>query len=56
MERGYTEPFKVKIPVYNKDVKDVYTPEELERLLRKPNLKKCSFSEYRNYQFKNKRY
>ncbi len=49
MERGYTEPFKVKIPVYNKDVKDVYTPEELERLLRKPNLKKCSFSEYRNW-------
>lgn len=49
MERGYTEPFKVKIPVYDKDVKDVYTPEELERLLRKPNLKKCSFSEYRNW-------
>ncbi|MBR5640637.1 MAG: tyrosine-type recombinase/integrase [Firmicutes bacterium] len=30
-------------------IKDTYTDEELKRLLKKPNLKECSFSEYRNW-------
>lgn len=30
-------------------VKVTYTDEQLTRLLKKPNLKKCSFSEYRNW-------
>lgn len=29
--------------------KDVYTTEDLQKLLAKPNLNKCSFAEYRNY-------
>ena len=29
--------------------KDVYTTDDLQKLLTKPNLNKCSFAEYRNY-------
>ena len=30
-------------------IKDTYTDEELKRLLKKPNLKKCTFEEYRSW-------
>ena len=30
-------------------IKDTYTDEELKLLLRKPNMKKCTFEEYRNW-------
>lgn len=30
-------------------IKDIYTQGELQALLKKPNIKKCSFAEYRNY-------
>lgn len=49
MEMGYIKNFQIKIkssPVTNKDV---YTQKELEILLKKPDLKKCDFSEYRNW-------
>lgn len=49
IKRGYTKKFIVKIPLSEKDVKEVYTTNELELLLKKPNLKSCSFSEYRNW-------
>ncbi len=49
MEKGYTKRFIVSIPRFEKEVKDVYTPNELDLLLKKPDLKKCSFSEYRNW-------
>ncbi len=49
MKKGYTPMFSVSIPKFEKEVKDAYTPSELELLLKKPNLKTCSFSEYRNW-------
>lgn len=49
IKKGYVKKFTVKIPLYDKDVKEVYTPNELELLLKKPDLNKCSFSEYRNW-------
>lgn len=41
----------VKIPKYKTEetVKEVYTDEELIKLLRKPNLQKCAFTEYRDW-------
>ncbi len=49
IKKGYTAKFTVQIPRFEKDVKDVYTPNELDLLLKKPNLKTCTFSEYRNW-------
>jgi integrase/recombinase XerD len=49
MDKGYTDRFKVKLPRVDKEVKEAYSPSELENLLKKPNLKTCSFSEYRNW-------
>lgn len=49
IQKGYTKKFVVRIPKFEKDVKEAYTPSELELLLKKPNLKTCSFSEYRNW-------
>ena len=49
IQKGYTPKFIVQIPRFEKDVKDVYSPSELELLLKKPDLKTCSFSEYRNW-------
>lgn len=42
---------KVKVPMLkvDKEIKEPYTEEELKKLLVKPNLKKCSFTEYRNW-------
>jgi len=49
MERGYMDKFTVKVPRFDKEVKEVYTSAELDKLLEKPDLKTCSFSEYRNW-------
>lgn len=49
ISQGYTEEFKVRIPRFEKEVKEVYSKSELELLLKKPNLKTCTFSEYRNW-------
>lgn len=41
----------IEVPRYKFEVepKDVYTQEEIKSLIKKPNLKKCSFCEYRNW-------
>ncbi|MCL2671294.1 MAG: tyrosine-type recombinase/integrase [Clostridiales bacterium] len=49
MSEGYTPEFKVKMITAEKPIKETYTNAELERLLKKPNIKTCSFSEYRNW-------
>ena len=48
-EKGMIENFDVEMPKVVTPVKEVYTTEELKKLLKKPDLKKCSFSEYRNW-------
>lgn len=42
---------RITIPYLKADSepKDVYTTDDLQKLLTKPNLNKCSFAEYRNY-------
>lgn len=50
ISNGYiTEPFKMKLPRKEIKLKETYTDQELEKLLKKPDLKKCGFSEYRNW-------
>lgn len=41
--------FKISLLRDDEKVKETYTDTELEKLLKKPNLKKASFSEYRNW-------
>lgn len=53
MDEGYTKPFKIKLIKQEKQIKETYTEQELEKLLRKPNLKKCNFTEYRNWVMSN---
>jgi integrase/recombinase XerD len=49
MEEGYMQSFKIELVKVEKEIKETYTEEELERLLRKPDVKKCGFSEYRSW-------
>jgi len=49
MEMGYIEKFNIKLIKCDKQIKETYTTEELERLLKKPDINKCRFSEYRNW-------
>lgn len=49
MNHGWVTPFKVTLPQATKKLKEIYTDDELKLLLRKPNLKKCGFEEYRNW-------
>ena len=51
---GYIEiPFKIAMIKAVKKIKETYTDSELYILLKKPNIKKCQFSEYRNWVFIN---
>lgn len=50
---GYIKEFKIKLIRVKKEVKEVYTNEELALLLKKPNLKKCRFTEYRSWVISN---
>lgn len=53
MELGYIESFKIQLPKVEQTIKKGYTDQELERLLKKPDIKKCSFAEYRNWVIEN---
>ena len=49
MQEGYTKQFKVEMLKQKKTIKETYSEADLERLLKKPDLKKCNFSEYRSW-------
>ncbi|KFZ27377.1 MAG: Tyrosine recombinase XerC [Candidatus Izimaplasma bacterium HR2] len=49
MEKGWTNPFKVTIPKSGRTIKEVYSETELKKLLKKPDLKTCTFAELRNW-------
>ncbi|MDR1755152.1 MAG: site-specific integrase [Eubacterium sp.] len=53
MAQGYLEEFKISLIRQEKAVKRTYTEYELDALLKKPNLKKCDFAEYRNWVISN---
>lgn len=49
LEQGYIKSVKVKLQRANEQIKDTYTDAEITKLLKKPNIKKCSFPEYRTW-------
>ena len=49
MERRYMERFSIRLIRADDPIKEPYTEDELARLLKRPNLKECSFAEYRNW-------
>ena len=49
MERGYMGKFAVKLLKEDVALKEIYTSAEIDLLIQKPNVKKCDFSEYRNW-------
>lgn len=49
MKLDYLETFKISEIKENKDIIETYTKEEIEILLKKPNIKECAFYEYRNW-------
>lgn len=53
MDCGYVKAFKVHLIKAEKPVKETYTESELEKLLEKPELNKCSFAELRAWAFIN---
>ena len=46
MDEGYVEPFKMQAIKVDRTNVETYSDEELRVLLEKPNVKKCSFTEY----------
>lgn len=53
MDENYLTPFKVVIPKVTKKVKETYSDSELLILLKKPNLKTATFTEYKIWVFSN---
>lgn len=49
MDKEYLPVFKIVLPKIDKKAIQTYTDDELSKLLKKPNLKKCTFAEYRNW-------
>jgi integrase/recombinase XerD len=49
MKNGYIEQFKINQIKENEKIPELYTDKEIEKLLKKPNLKKCTFAEYRTW-------
>ncbi len=52
MEKEWIDRFKVSLPRKTQTMKQIYTDDELRKLLKSPN-KKCSFVEYRDWTFIN---
>ena len=49
MDEDYLPRFKIQLLKEQQTIKETYTDAELLRLLKKPNLKTCDFSEYRSW-------
>jgi len=49
MERGYLKNFTVKLLKEDITIKETYSTDDINLLIQKPNVKKCDFSEYRNW-------
>jgi len=49
MQEGHVKEFKIKLIRAVKPIKPTYTEQELEKLLKRPNVNKCTFAEYRNW-------
>ena len=49
MNKEYLQVFKITLPKIDKKPIETYTDDELSKLLKKPNMKRCNFAEYRNW-------
>lgn len=49
MRLGYLEEFKIQEIKFTKDIIETYSEAEIKLLLKKPDVDKCSFIEYRNW-------
>lgn len=49
MRTGYLKEFKIQLPKVDKTSIETYSDSELKILLKKPDLKKCTFVEYRDW-------
>lgn len=49
MENDYINYFKIKMPKTTEVVMDTYTEEEIQKLIKKPDINNCSFAELRNW-------
>lgn len=49
MEQGWLNRFKIKLIKAETPIIETYSDNELRLLLTKPNMKKCTFAEYRNW-------
>jgi integrase/recombinase XerD len=49
IRQGYTNKFKITLPKFDIHPIQTYSDEELQKLLKRPDMKKCEFTEYRNY-------
>lgn len=53
MKLGYLKRYDISLIRADKKIKETYTDAELQMLLKKPNIKTCSFLEYRNWVIEN---
>ena len=49
MQNEWTEEFKIALPRVEETIKETYTDYEVKQLIRKPDVKTCSFAELRNW-------
>lgn len=49
MKNNYIEKFEIRQIKETEKLPNLYTDEEIEKLLKKPNLQKCNFNEYRTW-------
>lgn len=53
MDEGYLDQFKISLLKTEKKVKETYTKAELDKLMKKPDVKTCGFNEFRVWALEN---
>lgn len=53
MNEEYIDRFKIRLPKATEKIKTTYTKDELLKLLKKPDMKHCTFSEFRTWVYVN---
>lgn len=53
MECNYMTTFKIHLPKAQKEIKETYSNEQLEKLLAKPDMNSCTFTEFKTWVFEN---
>lgn len=49
MQNDYIDTFEIKLIKEDETIQNLYTTEEIRKLIQKPNIKTCSFAEYRTW-------